>query len=152
MRPPGPPGRCQAVLVSPTAAPVYSTARPARTAPPLCCGTAAACGLGLRPPALGASGGDPPAPGLFLTAQRRRFAPSPDRTRPLAGGAVRDDTADRVSERGLPENSQRGASILTTGRQGSALRALVSGVKGTPFAGNGLCNTNQFLDPSSHGQ
>ena len=108
MRPPGPPGRCQAVLVSPTAAPVYSTARPARTAPPLCCGTAAACGLGLRPPALGASGGDPPAPGLFLTAQRRRFAPRPDRTRPLAGGAVRDDTADRVSERGLPENSQRG--------------------------------------------
>jgi len=108
VRPPGPPGRCQAVLVSPTAAPVYSTARPARTAPPLCCGTAAACGLGLRPLALGASGGDPPAPGLFLTAQRRRFAPRPDRTRPLAGGAVRDDTADGVSGRGLPENSQRG--------------------------------------------
>ena len=80
----------------------------ARPAPALRCGTAAACGLGLRPLALGASGGDPPAPGLFLTAERRRFAPRPGRTHPLAGGAVRDDTADRFSGRGLPENSRGG--------------------------------------------
>ena len=152
MRPPGPPGRCQAVLVSPTAAPVYSTARPARTAPPLCCGTAAACGLGLRPLALGASGGDPPAPGLFLTARagvslRARAAPIPLR-------GVRSGTTRQTGfqEGAFLKTAKGGASIRTTGRLGSALRALVLGVTRGPLVRNGLCNTNQLLDPGSHGQ
>ena len=119
---------------------LVSPAHPARSAPPLCCGTAAAYGLGLRLLAFGVSVEELHPPSLFPTAKIQRFARAPG-PHPTPCGGCGPGRHGRQDFRGgdPPENCQKGGLNPNNWQSGipgrwpskGALMALAAGSPGS---------------------